>query len=257
MHRLTAITAIILSAALTLTVDHAYAAAIPANIAQAVSDSKRPESDIQRDANRKPGETLAFAGIKRGEKIAELLPGAGYFTRILSKAVGPRGKVFAVVPPRPANATAERPDPATRIKAVADDPNYANVTVLQQPFVPLTVPAPVDVVFTAQNYHDLHNIPDLDIAAFNKSVYDSLKPGGVYVVVDHSAEAGSELRDTSTLHRIDQATVKKEVLAAGFRLAGSSDILANPGDPRTSKIFDSSIRGKTDQFILKFQKPKK
>jgi predicted methyltransferase len=257
MRRLTAFTTLLLSAGLALIIDNAYAAPIPANIAQAVSDSNRPETDTKRDANRKPGETLTFVGITSGEKIAELLPGAGYFTRILSKSVGPRGKVFTIVPPRPANSTAEQPDMATRIKAVADDPSYANVTVLQQPLAPLTVPEPVDVVFTAQNYHDLHNIPGLDIAAFNKSVYASLKPGGIYVVVDHSAEAGSQLRDTSTLHRIDQDTVKKEVLAAGFKLAGSSDILANAADPRTSKIFDPSIRGTTDQFILKFRKPKK
>jgi predicted methyltransferase len=256
MRRLSAITAIVLSAGLALNINNACAAPIPANIAHAVADINRPEADKQRDANRKPGETLAFAGIARGDKIAELLPGGGYFTRILSKAVGPRGKIFAVVPPRPANATAEKSDMATRVSVVADDPQYTNVTVLRQ-LAPLTVPEPVDIVFTAQNYHDLHNLPDLDIAAFNKSVYDSLKPGGVYVVVDHSAESGSQLRDTSTLHRIDQATVKREILAAGFTLAGSSNILANADDPRTSKVFDPSVRGKTDQFIFKFRKPKR
>jgi predicted methyltransferase len=256
MRRLSAITAIVLSAGSALNINNVCAAPIPANIARAVADSNRPEADKQRDANRKPEATLAFVGIPRGDKIAELLPGGGYFTRILSKAVGPRGKIFAVVPPRPANGTAERPDMATRIMVVANDPNYSNVTVLQQ-LTPLAVPEPVDMVFTAQNYHDLHNIPDLDIAAFNKSVYDSLKPGGIYVVVDHSAEIGSQVRDTSTLHRIDQATVKSEILAAGFTLAGSSDLLANAADPRTAKVFDPSVRGKTDQFILKFRKPKK
>ena len=256
MRRVSATIAIVLSATCTLGLNYACAASIPVDIEHAVSDGDRPAADTQRDADRKPGETLAFAGITRGEKVAELLPGGGYFTRILSKAVGPRGKIFALVPPRPANAATERPDMATRIKVVSDDPHYANVTVLQ-PLVPLTVPEPVDVVFTAQNYHDLHNIPDLDIAAFNKAVYDSLKPGGIYVVVDHSAEAGSQLRDTSTLHRIDQAAVKTEITAAGFKFVGSSDILANAADPRTAKIFDPSIRGKTDQFILKFRKPKK
>jgi predicted methyltransferase len=233
------------------------AAAIPANIAAAVADGNRPDADKQRDPDRKPAETLAFIGIKPGEKVAELLPGAGYFTRILSKAVGPKGKVFAVVPPRPANAPADRPDMAARIKAVSDDPSYSNVTVLQQPLATLAVSEPVDLVFTAQNYHDLHNVPSLDVAAFNKSVFDALKPGGLYVVVDHSAEAGSGVRDTSTLHRIDVDSVKKEVTAAGFVLAGSSNILANAADPRTAKVFDPSIRGKTDQFILKFRKPGK
>jgi predicted methyltransferase len=121
----------------------------------------------------------------------------------------------------------------------------------------LSVPAPVDLVFTAQNYHDLHNVPNLDIAAFNRSVFDSLKPGGIFLVVDHAAATGSETRDTATLHRIDQATVKKEVTAAGFEPAGFSRVLANPADPRTAKVFDPSIRGKTDQFILKFRKPRK
>ena len=235
----------------------AHAASIPGNIAAAVADSNRPDADKQRDADRKPAETLAFVGIKPGEKIAELLPGSGYFTRILSKAVGPKGKIIAVVPPRPANAPADRPDMAARMKVVTDDASYANVTLLQQPLATLAVSEPVDLVFTAQNYHDLHNVPSLDIAAFNKSVFDSLKPGGLYVVLDHSAEAGSEVRDTSTLHRIDAAAVKKEVMAAGFEFAGSSDILANAADPRTAKVFDPSIRGKTDQFILKFRKPKK
>jgi predicted methyltransferase len=243
--------------ALTCGAGGAYAAAIPANIASAVADSARPDADKQRDADRKPGETLAFAGIKNGEQVAELLPGSGYFTRILSKAVGTQGKVFAVVPPRPANAPPDRPDPAARLQPIIDDQNYSNVSVLQQPLATLSVPTPVDLVFTAQNYHDLHNVPTLDIAAFNKSVFDSLKPGGLYVIVDHSAQAGSEVRDTSTLHRIDEATAKKEVMAAGFEFVGSSNVLANAADPRTAKVFDPSIRGKTDQFILKFRKPKK
>jgi predicted methyltransferase len=246
-----------LLAGLAFCASGAHAASIPANIAAAVADSNRPDADKQRDADRKPAETLAFVGVNPGEKIAELLPGSGYFTRILSKAVGPKGKIFAVVPPRPANAPADRPDMAARMKVVTDDASYANVTLLQQPLATLAVSEPVDLVFTAQNYHDLHNVPSLDVAAFNKSVFDSLKPGGLYVVLDHSAEAGSEVRDTSTLHRIDAAAVKKEVTAAGFEFAGSSDILANAADPRTAKVFDPSIRGKTDQFILKFRKPKK
>jgi predicted methyltransferase len=112
-------------------------------------------------------------------------------------------------------------------------------------------------VFTAQNYHDLHNFPGLSVAAFNKSVFDSLKPGGLFVVLDHSAPAGSGVSDTNTLHRIDVDAVKTEVMAAGFEFVASSDVLANPADPRTANVFDPSIRGKTDQFILKFRKPKK
>jgi predicted methyltransferase len=256
MRRFSPLLAVSLLACLALGVS-AHGASIPANISAAVADGSRPDADKQRDADRKPAETLVFAGVKRGESVAELLPGGGYFTRILSKAVGPQGKVLAVVPPRPANAPADRPDPAVRLAGLTGDAGYANVTVLQQPLATVSVPAPVDLVFTAQNYHDLHNVPSLDVAVFNKSVFEALKPGGYYVVLDHSAEAGSEVRDTSTLHRIDEATVKKEVMAAGFEFAGGSNILANAADPRTAKVFDPAIRGKTDQFILKFRKPKK
>jgi predicted methyltransferase len=257
MNRFTSILAVSCCLVLTLGAAGARTTSLPASITTAVADSNRPDADKQRDTDRKPAETLSFAGIKNGDQVAELLPGGGYFTRLLSKAVGTQGKVYAVVPPRPPNAPADRPDPAARLQPITDDQNYSNVSVLQQPLASLSVPAPVDVVFTAQNYHDLHNVPDLDIAAFNKSVFDSLKPGGLYVVVDHSAQAGSEVRDTSTLHRIDEATVKKEVLAAGFQFVGGSKVLANAADPRTAKVFDPSIRGKTDQFILKFRKPKK
>jgi predicted methyltransferase len=86
-------------------------------------------------------------------------------------------------------------------------------------------------------------------------IYASMRPGGVYVVLDHSAPAGSGLTDTNTLHRIDEATVRKEVEAAGFKFDGESKVLANPADPRTNKVFDPSIRGHTDQFILRFRKP--
>jgi len=194
--------------------------------------------------------------VKPGEKVGELIPGGGYFTRLLSKAVGPKGHVYALVPERPANAPADMPDLAARAKAIAADPNYSNVSVVVAPLGTLASAEPVDLVFTAQNYHDLHNFP-VDVVAFNKSILNSLKPGGLYVVLDHSAEAGSGLRDTNTLHRIDPNVVKQEVTAAGFQFVGSSDILANPTDTRTGKVFDPAIRGKTDQFILKFRKPKK
>jgi predicted methyltransferase len=243
-------------AGLSLCTVLAQAAAVPSNIAAAVADSARPDADKQRDANRKPAETLAFIGVKPGEKIGELLPGGGYFTRILSKAVGPKGRVFALTPQRPANAPADMPDMAARIKVVADDANYSNVTIVQQPLPTLAAPEPVDLVFTADNYHDLHNVPNFDVSQFNKLVLNSLKPGGVYAVVDYSAASGSGVRDTS-LHRIDIETVKSEVTAAGFEYIGSSDILANADDPRTAKIFDPAIRGKVDQFILKFRKPKR
>jgi predicted methyltransferase len=230
------------------------AAKIPEPITAAIADPGRPAADRERDANRKPGETLAFTEVKPGDQVAELLPGAGYYTRIFSKVVGASGHVYALVPAPSPNAPADTPDFAARVKAIAADPNYANVSVVVEPFSELKTPAPVDLVWTSQNYHDLHNFPGLDVGVFNQLVFDALKPGGIYLVLDHSAEPGSGLRDTATLHRIDAETVKKEVLAAGFVFVGGSDLLRQPGDSRTVKVFDPSVRGKTDQFILKFRK---
>lgn len=243
------------AAALMLTATCASAASIPDNIAAAVADSSRPDADKTRDANRKPAETLAFTGVKPGAQVAELLPGGGYFTRLFSKAVGSSGHVYALVPAPLADAPADVPDFAARVKAIAADPNYANVSVVVEPFSKLAVPAPVDLVWTSQNYHDLHNFPGLDVGIFNKMVFDDLKPGGIYLILDHTAEEGSGGRDTKTLHRIDPEAVKKEVLAAGFVFVGSSNLLRQPSDNRSVKVFDPSVRGKTDQFILKFRRP--
>jgi predicted methyltransferase len=232
------------------------AASNPGYTAAAVADSNRPDADKLRDANRKPAQTLEFLGVKPGQQVAELLPGGGYFTRLFSKAVGPAGHVYALVPARPANAPADMPDLAGAVKAIAADPKYPNVSVVIQPLPSLVTPVPVDLIFTAQNYHDLHNFP-VDVVGFNRTILASLIPGGLYVVLDHSAPAGSGLTDTKTLHRIDADVVKQEVTAAGFEFVGASDVLANAGDSRTANVFDPSIRGKTDQFILKFRKPKK
>lgn len=235
----------------------APAATVPDYIAAAVADPNRPATDKERDANRKPAETLMFVGVKPGEQIAELLPGSGYFTRIFSKAVGSDGHVYALVPAPSPNAPAGTPDFAARVKALAADPNYSNVSVVVEPFSQLKTPVPVDLVWTSQNYHDLHNFPGLDITVFNQMVFDALKPGGVYLILDHAAAPGTGTQDTSTLHRIDEAAVKKEVLAAGFVLVASSNLLHRTSDPHTAKVFDPAIRGQTDQFILKFVKPAK
>jgi predicted methyltransferase len=118
-------------------------------------------------------------------------------------------------------------------------------------------PEKLDLFWISQNYHDLHDsfMGPVDIALFNKAVYDALKPGGVYVVLDHSARTGAPSDVTDTLHRIEPSTVRREVEAVGFQFDGSSAILANPKDPRTAGVFDTSIRGHTDQFILRFRKP--
>ena len=226
------------------------------SITNAVADPARPEADRARDAERKPAESLAFAGVHPGEKVAELLPGSGYFTRLFSLVVGPKGKVYALARPRPPQAAADSPDPAAPILALAADPHYGNVVVSAMSIKELTLPEAVDLVWTSQNYHDLHNIPNADVVNFDKAVFSALKPGGVFIVLDHVAAADSGFRDTSTLHRIDPEAVKKEVESAGFKFEGMSSVLHNAADDHTLKVFDPTIRGKTDQFILKFRKPK-
>jgi predicted methyltransferase len=224
---------------------------IPAGVAAAVADSGRPAEDKQRDANRKPAEIIAFAGIKSGDQVAELLPGRGYFTRIFSKVVGDKGVVYALTPaPRPDAPPPTGPSPVATIAET-----YKNVRVSQMSPTQLA-PEPVDVVWTSLNYHDIHNRPNADLAAFNKNVFNALKPGGIYIVIDHEAEKGSGTRDTSTLHRIDPEVVKKEVTGAGFVLDGESQVLHNADDPHTAQVRDASVQGHTDQFALKFRKPK-
>jgi len=240
------------SLALILAANTAPAAPPSPAIAAAIADTTRPAADRDRDADRKPAEMLAFAGVKPGMVVVEMLPGGGYFTRLFSDVVGPTGKVIAYVPDE---MLAKYPKSINGATAVAAEPNHNNVQVEHNP---LLAPGPdnvADVVWTSQNYHDLHNIPGADLVALNKLIYRSLRPGGVYVVLDHSAVAGSGATATDTLHRIDEAVVRKEVEAAGFKFDGESKILANPADPRTAAVFDPSIRGHTDQFILRFRKP--
>jgi predicted methyltransferase len=233
----------------------ATSSTVPAFLAAAIADPNRPAADVARDADRKPAETLMFTGLAPGQKVAELLPGAGYFTRIMSKAVGASGHIYALVPaPRP-DAPPNSPDFAARVKAIAADPAYSNVSVIVEPFGELKTPEHVDLIWTSQNYHDLHNLPGLDLVVFNQMVFEALKPGGTYLVLDHATEPGAGATQTATLHRIDPQTVKTEVLAAGFVYDGQSDVLRQPGDPHTAKVFDPSIRGRTDQFILTFKKP--
>jgi predicted methyltransferase len=229
------------------------AAAIPANILAAVMDRARPEADTKRDGDRLPAEILTFAGVRPGAKIADLIPGGGYFTRIFSKAVGPRGHVYAYVPDELTKLAKREP----AVNAIARDPNYPNVSVILDKLPNFTAPEKLDLVFTAQNYHDMHDkfMGPADLSVVNRQIFKSLKPGGVFLVIDHSAEAGSGLRDTETLHRIDAAVVKSEISSAGFIFEGESRALRDPNDARKVSVFDPSIRGKTDQFVYKFRKP--
>ena len=227
--------------------------AVPAYVTTAVADPAR-QADTAKDAHRKIATVMTFAKVKPGQNVLELIPGSGYFTRVFSAIVGPKGHVYVLWPSEYAKEDA---DDVAGSNKLAADAHYANVSVLNQPAAQLSVPAPVDVVFTSQNYHDYPDpfMGKVDPAVLNKQVFDALKPGGLYIVIDHVAEAGSGMRDTDTLHRIDPAIVKKQVLAAGFVFDGESDVLRNPADTLKIKVFDPSIRGNTDQFIYRFRKP--
>ena len=226
----------------------------PPNLGAAVSDAARPQTDKDRDPERKPLEVMEFIRIKTGQTVVDLMPGGGYFTRLFSVAVGPMGKVYAFLPSEMAKFS-KTPVPAS---GSSPDPAHPNVTLLVAPIAQFAMPEPVDVIWTSQNYHDLHDpfMGPADITQFNKAVFNALKPGGEFVVLDHAAPDGSGLAATNTTHRIDAAVVKKEVTAAGFIYEGESKVLRNPADPRTALVFDKSIRGHTDQFIYKFRKPK-
>jgi len=228
---------------------------VPAAVTAAVANPARPDADRTRDADRKPAEVIAFAGIKAGDKVGDMLPGGGYFTRLFSGVVGAKGTVYALPPPRAANAPAAAPDPAAAVKAIAADPKFANVKVGALDTAE-KLPEKLDVMWTSLNYHDLQNRPNADLKTFNKWVFDSLKPGGIYIIIDHAAAAGAGKSVTSTLHRIEPAFVKSEVLAAGFTFVGESAVLRNPADDHVTANRDSGVRGKTDQFVFKFRKPK-
>ena len=220
-------------------------------IAAAVADPDRPAADRERDVHRKPAEVLAFAGVRPGTTVLDAVPGGGYFTRLFAEAVGPTGRVFAYVPSEIAGKF--KSEENARAVAAA----YPNVEVFVDPLANQASEPVADVIFTAQNYHDFHTelFGPPNVAAVNRAMWSALKPGGVLVVIDHSAAQGSGLRDVNTLHRIDREAVKRELAAAGFVLEAESDILRNPADPRTASVFDPSIRGRTDQFMLRFRKP--
>jgi predicted methyltransferase len=228
---------------------------MPAYVVSALADKGRPEADTKLDEARRPGELIAFSGLKPGDRVADIMPGRGYFSRLFADVVGPKGHVFLWVP--------KEQDAISKGKAMeganAFAATFKNVSVVSAPINEFSTPDKLDMAWITLNYHDWHDpfMGPADVAKTNKAVFAALKPGGVFLVVDHVAEPGSGLRDTDTLHRIDAATVKQEVEAAGFKLESTSDLLKNPEDDHTKKVFDPSIRRHTDQFIYKFRKPRR
>ena len=228
--------------------------ATPGYVTVAINNPSRAQ-DSKDDARRHMVDVMAFAKVRPRQKVLELAPGGGYWTRVISGIVGAKGHVYTIWPTEMMKHAAKN---FADWKTLAASPEYANVDVTEQPIAQISAPAKVDLAFTVQNYHDVHNLLDAaGMATFNKQIFDALKPGGLFVVVDHVAPAGSGFASTNTTHRIDPAAVKQEVEAAGFIFDGESNALRNPDDPHDKLVFDPSIRGHTDQFIYRFRKPAK
>lgn len=214
------------------------------------------QADSVRDSARHGAEITSFAGIKPGQVVVDFIPGGGYWTRIFSGVVGPKGKVLDIWP---AAMIAGDSDSEKSMRALASEKGLENATSISIDLKSFTLPRPVDVFFTSQNLHDLPT-PDLgavDITAFSKEVFKALKPGGRFVVVDHAGASGTGITQTNTLHRIEPAAAKKAILAAGFVFVSENKVLANPKDSHELKVFDPAVRGHTDQFAYLFEKPAK
>ena len=232
-----------------------YAAPPSDKVTAALADKARPSADGAREPLRHPGELIRWAGIKPGDRVADYFPGGGYYDRILSDVVGAKGKVYGFIPAEMARNC--DPSEFAGSREIADEKGRGNFVILQQPLTGFVPPQRLDVVWSSQNFHDLYDkfMDHADVAQAVGAVYRALKPGGVFIVIDHVAQSGSGLRDTESLHRIDPAAIRKQVEAAGFVYAGQSDVLRNPADDHRLKVFDPKIRGRTDQVAFKFRKP--
>lgn len=245
------ILAFLMMTAVLAAIAPAQAADVPAYVAAAVADSARPKDDTDRDADRHPAEIMTLVGVKPGDRVVDVGPGrTGYYTRIMSRIVGTGGKVFMFNP----MWVAEKFPVATEGAAILSKAGYVNVEGSVQPMDAIKFDAPVDVIFMSQLYHD-QIWQKVDVAKMNKAIFDALKPGGVFFVIDHTGPGVTTVEQIDKSHRIEPSLVKAQVLAAGFKLAAESDLLRNPNDPHTANVFDASIRGKTDQFVFKFVRP--
>jgi len=235
------------------TADHAaiYAEHHGAEIAAAVAATDRPEADVDRDAARHPVEVLTFSQIEPGSTVLDIGAGGGYFTRLLANLMGPDGHVTGQNPqdwvdrfgggwPPVHGQLIEDRGNADFIVAEFDNMGFA--------------PGSLDAVTTMQVYHDAAIIHD-DRTAMNAAIFDALRSGGLYLVSDHSALVGSGVETINSLHRIDEALVMEEVLAAGFTFEGELDLMRNAEDARDLNIYDPAIRGQTDRFTYLFRKP--
>lgn len=227
------------------------AAPVPSPIAAAVADPARPAEQKEADALRLPAETLVFSGVKAGMVVGEFYPGGGYFTRMLSDVVGPTGHVYGLENQGWKGAVEGD-------KALLAEGRWKNVSIDYQPFGTVAFPKPLDIAWVTQNYHDLKiaEYGKVDTAAFDRAVYRALKPGGIFFILDHEGAPGLTDEQIAKLHRISRDVVIREVTSAGFKLVDEGKFLRRTGDDHTLPIFDKAIRGHTDQYALKFVKPK-
>ena len=217
---------------------------VTAERAQAiVASPDRTDADRKNDERRKPAEMLAFIGMREGMTALDVSAAGGYTTELIARAVGPKGKVYGQTP---------RPDPRQRLAERAK--KVPNIVPIVQPFENPVPPEAamngLDLVTLMFNYHDFARV---DRAAMNRAIFNALKPGGLYVIADHSGRPGTGISESSTLHRIEESFLKKEVEAAGFQLIAEGTFLRNPSDPRDKSVFKPAQPN--DEFILKFVKP--
>jgi predicted methyltransferase len=245
-HALT-LTATFLLSPLALAQAYTVPADAPAHIARGIAAPDRTEEMTVRDAARKPAETLMVAGLQEGSHIAEITSLGLYYSTILSAALGPQGQLDMYDMPYMEQYGATTA--GTAFAGAHANSKYTSVQYNDIAFAPN-----LDAVYNILYYHDLKS-QDVDTAAFNAKVFAALKPGGVYLIVDHKAEDGSGWRDSGTIHRIGKEVIVQEVTAAGFDLADDSDLLAHPEDDKSKMVFAPGTRGSTDQAVLVFKKP--
>lgn len=229
----------------------------PADYAAAVAAPGRPADQVALDASRKPAEVLAFLGLRKGMTAADVMAGAGYYTEIMGRIVGPGGKVIAYEP-----SQFYENDKAKALWGglLARAPNIA---LTPYPWDQFAAPAnSLDFTLLHLVYHDLYwesteyKIPRMEPAGFLKTLFAATRPGGIVGVIDHVGPAGDTRVTVDKFHRIDPAVVKADFLAAGFVLEAESPVLRMADDDHSKGVFDPAIRGKTDRFVYRFRKPK-
>jgi predicted methyltransferase len=258
--------------------------ATPDYLAAAISSASRPENDRQQDSDFKPSEVIAFAGLEPGDKVAHFLPASGYLVSLFCGVVGDAGHVYAIsapiehaadrghvaseAPAEPADVPVgeacpsltatvlrSRSLPAPELHSDSDDPGWVyEYWSVRRPAESFVAPEPLDLIWIADRYHALlgRAFGPASPIRVGTALLAALKPGGVLVIEDYAAKAGSGSRDAVALHRIDGEQVKKEMAAAGFELVGESSALRNPEDRRRT---NAHLIDRADRFLLKFRKP--